>query len=237
MSVSKAVDRAFETINDMLIDRGLISTRTSINVNNEENDQGENDEEQNDNEDRLAGNIFHVNIMDRQGEGDVGSDEGSDEEEVVKTDAYTVTVIFYLKNKFQKSALVQYISNDMDDDEENHEHVIFVYKDKINAQNEKALKEIFKDVDNFEMFCLKNLLFNITRHSLVPKHELLTADEAEEIYSRYSVKTKQQQVKFPLLLTKSDPVAKYYDFKPGQLVRITRPSSSIGDAVSYRHCV
>lgn len=199
----KAVVRAFDTINDMLIDRGLISNRTYM---------GEEEVKK-----RLKDstcNIFDFKISDND---------------------YKVTVLFHLRNRFQKQTLNTYRSNIQNDTDE--KHVIFVFKDKINAQNEKNLKDIYCDVDNFETFCLKNLLFNITRHNLVPKHELVNAVESEEVYRRYSIKTKQQNMKFPLLLTKSDPVAKYYDFKPGQLVRITRPSSSIGESISYRFCV
>lgn len=199
----KAVVRAFDTINDMLIDRGLISNRTYM---------GEEEVKT-----RLKDSTF--NIFDFK----------------ISDNDYKVTVLFHLRNRFQKQTLNTYRSNIQNDTDE--KHVIFVFKDKINAQNEKNLKDIYCDVDNFETFCLKNLLFNITRHNLVPKHELVNSVESEEVYRRYSIKTKQQNIKFPLLLTKSDPVAKYYDFKPGQLVRITRPSSSIGESISYRFCV
>jgi DNA-directed RNA polymerase I, II, and III subunit RPABC1 len=88
-----------------------------------------------------------------------------------------------------------------------------------------------------ELFCIKNLLFNITKHELVPKHEFMNNDEAQEVYNQYSIKENQRTQKLPLLMTKTDPVSKYYDFKPGSLIKITRPSSSIGESISYRYCV
>ena len=40
------------------------------------------------------------------------------------------------------------------------------------------------------MFEIRNLLFNITKHSYVPKHVLLSTTEAEEVYDKYSIKNK-----------------------------------------------
>jgi DNA-directed RNA polymerase I, II, and III subunit RPABC1 len=88
--------------------------------------------------------------------------------------------------------------------------------------------------DNLHIFELSEILINITKHSLVPKHEIIS-DEAEisEIVKRYNLKSRHQ---LPLIL-KTDPVARYFAMKPGQLARITRDSMAAAEYISYRCCV
>ncbi|GBC69939.1 hypothetical protein HRbin01_01646 [archaeon HR01] len=71
--------------------------------------------------------------------------------------------------------------------------------------------------------------FDILEHSLVPKHELLSESEAEELLKRLNI-TKQQ---LPYILV-SDPVVKRLGAKVGDIIRITRHSETAGTAVYYR---
>jgi DNA-directed RNA polymerase subunit H (RpoH/RPB5) len=212
MCDEKHIVRAFDTINDMLIDRGLIQSNDRQKITEHEVKT-------------IDENIFAMQIK----------GTGKDAKE------NCVTIWFYNHHKFSKDLFSPFIdtyTNTCD------EHLIFVYKSKITTQNEKFLKKNCQGGENskinfkkFEKFCLKNLLFNIVSHDLVPRHELLDANEAKVIYDRYSIKDNQKIIKFPLIITKTDPVAKYYDFKAGQLIKITRTSSSIGEATSFRFCV
>ncbi|MEM1689650.1 MAG: DNA-directed RNA polymerase subunit H [Candidatus Hadarchaeales archaeon] len=72
----------------------------------------------------------------------------------------------------------------------------------------------------------------ITKHRLVPKHEVLSQEEAKEVLERYRVEPHQ----LPLLLS-SDPVAKAIGAKPGDIVKITRKSPTAGEIVIYRYVV
>lgn len=74
--------------------------------------------------------------------------------------------------------------------------------------------------------------FNIFEHYLVPKHEILTPEEKEEVLRKYRVKPYQ----LPLLRT-SDPVSKVIGAKPGDLVRIIRKSPTAGEHISYRYVI
>jgi DNA-directed RNA polymerase subunit H len=71
--------------------------------------------------------------------------------------------------------------------------------------------------------------FNPLLHVLVPKHEILSEEEAKEVLSRYRVTPD----KLPYILS-SDPVVKALGAKPGQLLRITRKSPTAGESVYYR---
>ena len=183
----KSVIRAFDTINQMLIDRKTIKE-----------------------EDRktLA--------------------KKKDRESISCETIGNVHVMFYLHNKFTtKDFCPSWEGFEDIVKKSKNPHLIFVYKDKFTTANEKTLrtkvqdKNKDKDKVKIETFCIKNLLFNITKHELVPKHELLDLEEAKNIYDRYSIKDNQKILKLPLLITKTDPVAKYYDFKHKDLVKIT----------------
>lgn len=141
-----------------------------------------------------------------------------------------IKIIYHMKNKFIKNDLKKFLSTIEKD--EDYKHIIFIFKEKINNNNEKNIQDLLEGV-TYEMFSIKNLLFNITKHAYVPKHELLSTNEAADIMKTYSIKNKSQ---FPIIL-KSDPVARYYDFKPGQLIKIYRSSTATGESITYRYCV
>ena len=71
--------------------------------------------------------------------------------------------------------------------------------------------------------------FDISEHSFVPKHELLSEQEAEELLRRLDVSRQQ----LPYILA-SDPMVKKLGAKFGDIIKITRESETAGKAVYYR---
>ncbi len=74
--------------------------------------------------------------------------------------------------------------------------------------------------------------FNIFEHYLVPRHEILSPKEKEEVLKKYRVQPSQ----FPLIKT-SDPIVKVIGAQFGDLIKIVRKSQTAGEYVSYRYVV
>jgi DNA-directed RNA polymerase I, II, and III subunit RPABC1 len=105
--------------------------------------------------------------------------------------------------------------------------VIIITQDKPTPQ---IAKELLNDEFKlYEVFLTKMLMFNITHHELVPKHVVLTEEEAKKVIDDFDA-TKSQ---LPKLLP-TDPVAKYYGMKTGTICKIVRNSQMTGESIYYR---
>ena len=76
-------------------------------------------------------------------------------------------------------------------------------------------KEADQHYSNIQFFSFKNLCVNITKHALVPKHEKLTNEEKE------SLKIEASSEDWPKLY-RNDVISQYYNYKPGDIIKITR---------------
>lgn len=99
----------------------------------------------------------------------------------------------------------------------------------VNNINPKAQKRLTADFFHVEVFKDIELLINLIDHELVPKHFILTEDEKKEFLKSYNCKKKNL-----MRMNLSDPVARYYDMKVGDIVRIVRASENSGYSVNYR---
>ncbi|MHB8585818.1 MAG: DNA-directed RNA polymerase subunit H [Thermoplasmatota archaeon] len=75
-------------------------------------------------------------------------------------------------------------------------------------------------------------VFDVMKHELVPRHEILPESDAQEILRKYGVSPDQ----LPRIHS-SDPVARAIRARPGQIVRIRRKSPTAGEAVAFRYVV
>ena len=74
--------------------------------------------------------------------------------------------------------------------------------------------------------------FDVMKHDLVPRHEVLPDDEAKGILEKYGVTPDQ----LPKIFS-SDAVARAVRAKPGQIIRIRRKSPTAGESVAFRYVV
>lgn len=71
--------------------------------------------------------------------------------------------------------------------------------------------------------------FQVGRHVLVPKHEVLPKNKVDELLERYKITLYQ----LPLIKS-SDPAVKEIDGNPGDVIKITRESQTAGKAIIYK---
>jgi DNA-directed RNA polymerase I, II, and III subunit RPABC1 len=106
---------------------------------------------------------------------------------------------------------------------------------KVNKLDNPAFSfsEEFRIQNKFvQVFGLENLLINISKHSFVPKHIILTDDEVKDVCDKYNI--------VPSNLHKiliQDPMARFIGLRPGQVVKINTISPITGITPSYRICV
>ncbi len=75
-------------------------------------------------------------------------------------------------------------------------------------------------------------VFDIFEHALVPFHEILTEKEKNQLLAQFKVKPYQMpQIK------SGDPAVKVIGAKPGDILKITRKSTTAGEHVTYRYVV
>lgn len=74
--------------------------------------------------------------------------------------------------------------------------------------------------------------FDVRKHVLVPKHEILSEGQAKAVLDQFKVTPHQLP-----LIKDSDPVAKAIGAKAGDILKITRDSQTAGKAIAYRYVV
>lgn len=74
--------------------------------------------------------------------------------------------------------------------------------------------------------------FDLFQHRLVPKHEIITPEQREQLLAQYRI----QPYQLPQI-SSSDPTAKAIGAKPGDVLRIIRKSPTAGEQTAYRYVV
>lgn len=144
-------------------------------------------------------------------------------------DAQDQIIVFFVnEEKLGAQKMLEYI-NRMKEDQIYRGILILQKKLSGPANSERML---VKNSYRIEDFLETELVVNITKHVMVPKHTVLTVEEKQTLLQRYKVKETQ----LPRIQL-SDPVAKYFGMERGEVVRIVRASETAGRYVTYRFCI
>ena len=69
-------------------------------------------------------------------------------------------------------------------------------------------------------------------HVYVPKHEIMTKKDAEEVLKKFNCRPTE----LPLIFV-NDPAIIGLGVKPGDMIKITRKSATAGESIYYRYVV
>ena len=99
-------------------------------------------------------------------------------------------------------------------------HCIIVYRDNATPVAKKIVEEL-KDMV-IELFTEEELQYNITKHYLVPKHEIA--------YKKGTVGCVNFKKKYsdniPIIL-KNDPISRFYGYERGDIIKVTRKNGYV----------
>jgi len=137
--------------------------------------------------------------------------------------------------------------NDVPDEEsENTEVIVMMNGGVMDAHHVIALKQYMKLKEiqsergekvrrklRVSFFSIDVLVVNPLRHVLVPKHEIVPEEKHKELMASMYIIAKS---KFPEIKFHIDPIARCIGAVPGDIIKITRPSASSGQAIIYRVC-
>ena len=78
----------------------------------------------------------------------------------------------------------------------------------------------------------KTETIDVSSHILVPKHLLLTKEEADEVLEKYRIKPHQLPY-----IKHADPAIRDIKAQVGDIVKIVRRSNTAGEAIVYRYVI
>lgn len=114
-----------------------------------------------------------------------------------------------------------------------NDDLLIICKDEVNESIKSTIKKIWDDHNIYIGICsIKRLQFNILKHSLVPKHSIISKEQEEPFMKRYNI----TDVKKLPEISRFDPVATVIGLRPNQICHIIRPSKTAITSDYYRLC-
>lgn len=97
----------------------------------------------------------------------------------------------------------------------------------------KRDKELSTVGGMLQVFLMKELMYNPSKHTLVPNHEKMSDADAKALMDKLMIKSKAQ---LPAI-HKTDIMARWLGLRHGDIVKITRYNDTSGEYYYYRCCV
>jgi len=165
-----------------------------------------------------------------------------------------IEVYFLLFNSWRKDSIRSFMKNRYDDIWENEfqgkshaekmallskRTIVMIVKDVQSENNLREVDEFYQSKKLYvQLFHIESLMFNVTRHELVPLHERLhgqdtdTSQEIAQVMSEFSLRAKSE---LPII-SHRDPPAMFIGLRPREICKITRFNETSGKYVVYRYC-
>ena len=167
--------------------------------------------------------------------------------QIDETKMYTfagVLIIFSTKSRITEKDLNAFVSF-----AEENGHTSGVIIVSLSSPSETVLVSLRnklkdRDIPIVQIFELRHLQIDISRHRKVPKHHILTDDDKAELRSLAEQSANWKHVlewlENPKILPKidsQDPMARWIGARPGDIVEITGMCETSGENKRYRFCL
>ena len=142
-------------------------------------------------------------------------------------------VIFSEKGRLTENILQSYMTFA---DENNYKHGTIVVSVVEPSENVLAfVRDHNNDPKNaiFQIFEIRRLQFNITKHRRFPCHRIITKEELSALEKKYNITEPKKQLPW---IDAEDPGAKWVGARSGDVIEIQRFSESAGDSTYHRYC-
>ena len=179
--------------------------------------------------------LNEIEVMFKATEKKTTAELGSLDMTVVNSVGGKLYVKYLMASKLRTSNFKTLIDEMLENFLQSGDEIIFILKDTVNNMDTfDSMLEGYLTVNNvfIQIFSLDNLLFNITKHDLVPRMRIISPEEKASVLERYSATPSQM----PQIL-KSDPQAKFLGVRKGDMCEIIRASETAGNSVTYRMCL
>jgi len=174
---------------------------------------------------------------------DIDRSDFTNDLNIIEFHTRDTTLIFALTKRLRKSVI-----DELKESEDNINSFVKKYNNKLNiilifsndtisspliSQLNKYDKILQKKGGILQYFQIKNLLYNPTKHEMVPEHIKLSPEESIKIMEKYMIKSK---LHMPMILH-TDIIAKWLGLKQGDIVKINRYNENSGLCYYYRCCI
>lgn len=114
--------------------------------------------------------------------------------------------------------------------------LVIITRDKVTYQGvlEEYINRLhYRDTKYVQILWLNHLQFNITHHDLVPSYRIMLEKEKHELLKKLYIEDEKE---LPFILI-TDPVARFYGVRVGQVCEIIHNNDTNGKNKFYRLCV
>jgi DNA-directed RNA polymerase subunit H (RpoH/RPB5) len=144
-----------------------------------------------------------------------------------------ILIIFSTKTRVSEKELNTFLSFASENNFGNG--IIIVSPSRPSESVMKVLINHNNDRDNVyvQIFEIRSLGFNISKHRKVPQHRIVTDREKPDIIKNYNLKSVEQMPK----ILSQDAMAKFIGARPGDVVEVMGLCETSADNLRYRYCV
>jgi len=159
---------------------------------------------------------------------------------LLKKSGTTCYVMYYIGEKHKKfksndlkKAVIEYFESEVLGE---NDELIIIMDDKLLLSKKYSnftgkLENYYAQGYFIQLFNISSLLYDVTKHSLVPEHIILSNTEKEALLKHFNI----VEEKLPRI-SRFDPVAKFIGLRPGDVCKIKRSSYTSGEIDYYRLC-